>query len=306
MYINSEKYAKVKNGTSKAIGHSGETKQIEVLNLVKMDVGKELEKDYESMFSSQTTLTENSLEDSDEQVLQEYEDLEILEEQPQEECKVGEMNGLELCRAGWRMGTYEFSSSVPFKVYSTWLKNEFLVNSTKASFHEGTGASDDDVQVILRKMRYMIRDWSKKPSNNVDNKIKELEKEGLGKFTWQSRLKWLAFGDRNSKFYHQVQKRRSKNLIPKVFWRNRWHSNPTQLKKAFFDHFKEAYKRKSSAIDLRLGELSVCRLNIIRSDWLERYFSLEEIEWSLMNLALDKAPGPDGFNVGAIKSLGKL
>ncbi|KAL8123355.1 hypothetical protein AgCh_011356 [Apium graveolens] len=220
---------------------------------------------------------------------------------------------------------------VPFKVYNVWLKEEFLINSIKASHDETESEGEVSIQITLRKIRETIKKWARLPTNNIDYKIKELEKEvdikdNVGDVTsdsvmlkqkfdelydtkaemikQKSRFNWMALGDRNTKLFHQcVQKRRSRNLIRKVFWNGVWQCSVNDVKDAFFNHFKELFQSKDLVVEFRLGSLPLNRINEEEASWIERDFSMEEVEWALTSLSPEKSPGPDGFNIGAIKSM---
>ncbi|KAK1357882.1 hypothetical protein POM88_051138 [Heracleum sosnowskyi] len=120
----------------------------------------------------------------------------------------------------------------------------------------------------------------------------------------KSRLNWQKNGDRNSKFYHQViQKRRKRNAINNLVWCNRRISKPDALKEAFYHHFKDFFEEKESLNLFKLGNLVDRLISEREQAWLEREISMEEIEFSLSLSANEKAPGPDGFNMGCIKFL---
>lgn len=118
----------------------------------------------------------------------------------------------------------------------------------------------------------------------------------------KARVQWHLKGDRNSKFYHQaIQRRNHANGIKGIMVGNSWFTKVSDIKKVFFDHFKGFFSDDKKSNLLSIGALNLNRLNLEDSSWLERGFSMEELEWALNQMANEKAPGPDGFNVGCLK-----
>lgn len=110
------------------------------------------------------------------------------------------------------------------------------------------------------------------------------------------------YGDKNSKYYHQtIRRRRGRNQIRKIFWENRWISTAAQLKDAFFNHFSCFFGKEKSFTLLKLKNLVLKKLSAADSERLDKEIGLEELEFALNKLPCDKAPGPDGLNVGFIK-----
>lgn len=113
-------------------------------------------------------------------------------------------------------------------------------------FWSSNRGDTNDIQVMLKKAKLIIKDWSKgfksdskrrmrwleehldkeeqktDPGPETSTLRKELEhlydvKEELLK--QKSRLIWSLKGDRNTSFFHQVvQRRNNRNKICKIFW----------------------------------------------------------------------------------------
>lgn len=123
----------------------------------------------------------------------------------------------------------------------------------------------------------------------------------------RARITWALKGDRNSKFYHQcVQRRRCSNLIRRIYWNNTWASSPVSLKEAFHNYFSGQFNGDKSPIIFKLGSLQLNKLDEGVAENLERVITETEVEHVLKLMAPDKAPGPDGFNMGCIKIMWKI
>lgn len=110
----------------------------------------------------------------------------------------------------------------------------------------------------------------------------------------RSRLTWLKTGDVNSKFFHlKANSRRRKNYI---------HSLETPFGLAVTKDQKMIELNRFFNLRLgvpctRLNRLNWARINLPSVDLseLEADFDEEEIKDAILNLAPEKAPGPDGF-----------
>ncbi|XP_071719084.1 uncharacterized protein [Rutidosis leptorrhynchoides] len=82
------------------------------------------------------------------------------------------------------------------------------------------------------------------------NLFKELESLQIieeSDFFQKSRIKWDMEGDKNSKFFHRIlKKKRFKHAIQGIFIDGIWVSNLTFVKKAFFDYFKLKFEHTSA------------------------------------------------------------
>lgn len=120
-----------------------------------------------------------------------------------------------------------------------------------------------------------------------------------------SRISWLKKGDRNNKFYNQaIQKRNHRNGIKTIIVGDSLVCNPKEIKEAFLDHFQRLYNKNHSLI-MGIGSCVERIISESETFWLEKEFKESEIELALSELASDKAPGPDGFNIHFIKFFGK-
>nr|GFC33357.1 RNA-directed DNA polymerase, eukaryota [Tanacetum cinerariifolium] len=73
--------------------------------------------------------------------------------------------------------------------------------------------------------------------------------------------------------------------------------SPHLVKHEFFEHFKNRFKNPNKSRIL-LERDFVKRISLEQNDDLEREVSSEEIQMVVLDCAIDKAPGPDGFTFG--------
>lgn len=114
----------------------------------------------------------------------------------------------------------------------------------------------------------------------------------------KSRLNWSLKGDRNTSFFHKVvQRRNHRNKICRILWKGSWVSEPNHIKNIFFEHYKNFFNVQDPLRILTLGSLVSKRLSFDDTEWLDRDFTEEEIEWALSQPGREKSHGPDGFNI---------
>lgn len=86
-------------------------------------------------------------------------------------------------------------------------------------------------------------------------------------------------------------------------WENNlWISKPEEIKKHFFNHFKNLFSKDHNIINCDLGSLNP---NILREEdsvCIFGLFSDNEMVNALSELGLKKALGPDGLNGMFIKA----
>ncbi|GKV33229.1 hypothetical protein SLEP1_g41758 [Rubroshorea leprosula] len=117
----------------------------------------------------------------------------------------------------------------------------------------------------------------------------------------KSRSNWVKLGDANTRFFHKIANgRKACNGIVGLSCDGQWVEEPEMVKKAAVDYFQKLFcgeswnRPKPAGITFKqiIEEMRV---------WLERPFSVEEIEDGLKNCEGNKAPGPDRYNFNFIK-----
>lgn len=224
---------------------------------------------------------------------------------------------------------YQSWGPKPFKGFNWWLQEEVVLKELDA-FWEKKRSEESNLNIkdLLKDVKKVFKSWNGKNKNCLQERMQSLtykldsfDKNGIwgperdsvrkdlvdcfdkqtSMLKQKSRFKWIIQGDRNTKFYNQfIHKRKNRNKICKTWWNGKMHSEPSKVKNAFFKHFKGIYNQQKKDI-LSLGYLLCLVITLEEKIEMEKGFSLAEIEAALNSLGLDKAPGPDGFNMFYIR-----
>ena len=110
----------------------------------------------------------------------------------------------------------------------------------------------------------------------------------------RSRITFLAEGDANTRFFHlQACHRSLKNYIPKLQTSEAVLVTDEEMATAVFDHFDAVMGTLGyQSTHILLEEL---HLPSIHDALLDQSFSEEEVWQAILDMPMDKAPGPDGF-----------
>ncbi|KAK1360807.1 hypothetical protein POM88_045281 [Heracleum sosnowskyi] len=226
------------------------------------------------------------------------------------------------------LGIERGKQEIAKKLEQGWLQEDSLKALLKV-FWDNNKVESGNLQSVLKKAKEIIIDWSKNFTSDYEKKVKGLEdfleveeqKENSSSSFFRlrkdldnlyilrddilrqkSRLKWSLKGDRNTRFFHQTIRRRNhSNNIKKLWWNEEWLSSPNLIKNAFLDYFSKFLSAKDQRRIFAMGNLLTVKLSYEDNCWLEKDFSLEEIEWALKQMSNEKAPGPDSFKIGYIK-----
>ena len=148
-------------------------------------------------------------------------------------------------------------------------------------------------------------------SNGMDNRSYLLEKELLAKqeeilskeetfWRQKSRERWLAEGDRNTKFFHNsTLYNRAKNIITHI--KNQQGistEKPKEIAETFINYFQDMLNNiKGSNYVAQSNHLKVIPKIVTQEDnkYLSKPITLEEVRKVVFDMNPDKSPGPDGF-----------
>ena len=110
----------------------------------------------------------------------------------------------------------------------------------------------------------------------------------------RSRITFLAEGDANTKFFHlQACHRSRKNYINSLRLHDIQLKNEDEKADAFFQHFDNILGAPGDIFS-RIN-FDTLGLPSVDSSTLDQCFSEEEVWKAILEIPIDKAPGPDGF-----------
>ena len=113
----------------------------------------------------------------------------------------------------------------------------------------------------------------------------------------RSRQIWLAAGDGNTRFFHQVANRRRRlNDIQRLQIGDRVVNDQTTIGQAFVEHFRRFYRRGPANRWLWLAT-GASILDLSQQQQLISPFSEDEVKVVVRGLNSEGAPGPDGIPV---------
>lgn len=216
----------------------------------------------------------------------------------------------------------------PFKFFNCWLQDKGLMDNLGAIWKK-SGLTN--LCARFKEVREYTRSWNSQQFGNIDSRIEKLEKEleeadsnnildsvkqliraKLEEFQslkasmlcQKARVNWQLQGERNTKFFHKViGKRKARNQILRLFVNNQWVTNPSEVKNSLFEHFRNFLGADDFVKVFNLGTVELSALEEEESRELIKEFTMQEIEDALNRTDPQKAPGPDGFNAGILKSL---
>ncbi|GKV46852.1 hypothetical protein SLEP1_g53813 [Rubroshorea leprosula] len=225
----------------------------------------------------------------------------------------------------------------PFRVLDAWQQHpdfkKFVEDKWKEM--EVEGFAGYKCQKKLKLLKGFLKGWNKEVFGNMDtqyeqavkkieqvdmqNEISDLEdaeivkrQEGFSEMwdvlrkkelIWKqkSRSKWVREGDANTRFFHRVAKgRRAHNNIAGLMCEGAWIDDPNLVKNEVCRYFRSLFQGESWNRP-KPGDIRFHQISEEKKDWLERPFSVEEIEEGLRSCDGSKAPGPDGFNFNFLK-----
>lgn len=117
-------------------------------------------------------------------------------------------------------------------------------------------------------------------------------------WSMRSRIDWLKWGDKNTKFFHaSTIQRRQRNRISMLKTDDQnWCRNPRELKRHILEFYYSLYssvgpRNFQSIIDI-CSSLVGEEMNL----YLMGLVTLEEVKAAVFQMGASKAPGPDGFH----------
>lgn len=114
----------------------------------------------------------------------------------------------------------------------------------------------------------------------------------------RSRVKWLSFGDKNSKFFHATTiQRRDRNKLHRLKDEDgRWVEGQSNIMTAVVKYFKEIYAHSEAIIHPECLQVIPNLVSRSMNDALMARITSGEVEKGVFSLGALKSPGPDGLN----------
>lgn len=140
----------------------------------------------------------------------------------------------------------------------------------------------------------------KRLEKNLQHELhKILHKEELMWFQ-RSRGKWLADGDRNTRYYHRkIINRRRKNRIRMIKDNDgQWIEDSAKIQDMFNNYYKELFARKNGWMKWEETEVTLPKLEDNVLQHLKEEVRDDEIKNAVFVMKPWKASGPDGYPAG--------
>ncbi|XP_056173433.1 uncharacterized protein LOC130139772 [Syzygium oleosum] len=142
-----------------------------------------------------------------------------------------------------------------------------------------------------------VRESSIKEVQCIKEHIENLWRQEELYWGMRSRINWLKWGDRNTKYFHATTvQRRQRNKISMLKVDDYWCREPDALKQHIASFYQSLYEsvgnRNFQPILDQCPPLAQEGMN----EALEAPVTLEEVKKAVFQLGATKAPGPDGMN----------
>ncbi|GMJ10085.1 hypothetical protein HRI_004677700 [Hibiscus trionum] len=129
---------------------------------------------------------------------------------------------------------------------------------------------------------------------------KELDAEWEGEERYwhqRSRISWLKWGDKNTKFFHAttIQRRRTNAIIKLKGEDGSWIEEPDHIALHLQNHFQKVFKKDHSVDFQSLHEYIPKMITEEMNQELTKEITPEEVKKAVFAMGATKAPGPDGF-----------
>ncbi|GKV12577.1 hypothetical protein SLEP1_g23703 [Rubroshorea leprosula] len=225
----------------------------------------------------------------------------------------------------------------PFRVLDAWQQHPGFKKVVEDKWREMVveGFAGYKCKQKLKLLKEFLKGWNKDVFGNMEaqyaqavkkieqvdmqNEVADLEEleivkrqEGFSemwdvlrrrKLIWKqkSRSRWIREGDANTRFFHKVANgRRAQNNIAGLMREGEWIEDPETVKDEIVKYFRNLFKGDPWNRPKPEG-IKFQKISEAKKEWLERPFSIEEIEEGLRSCDGSKAPGPDGYNFNFLK-----
>ncbi|GKV34368.1 hypothetical protein SLEP1_g42745 [Rubroshorea leprosula] len=225
----------------------------------------------------------------------------------------------------------------PFRVFDAWQQHPQFRKAVEDKWKELNVEGYAGYRCLkkLKRLKEFLKGWNKEVFGNMEaqfsnvaetverldlkNEVADLEgsevkqrKEGfqqiwdmlrLREAIWKqkSRSEWVKLGDQNTRYFHKVANgRKAINSIQGIKNDGQWVEEPAMVKKEVLSYFRKMFQ-EDCWVRPKPSNIVFKKISEEQMVWLERPFSVEEIEEGLKSCDGSKAPGPDGYNLNFLK-----
>ncbi|GKV21933.1 hypothetical protein SLEP1_g31856 [Rubroshorea leprosula] len=227
----------------------------------------------------------------------------------------------------------------PFKFFNAWIDQPGCIGTIRKAWKscEVNGGYGFRLKERLKFTKKALKVWSGSSMTTIEKnimeaevEIEELDKKGensllthsdierrrgcfidlwnnlkIKESMWQqkSRKMWLKEGDANTKFFHRsVNGRRRRNEICSILVNGKQLTGVTEIKEGVAEYFKNIFTEEVWQRP-KLDGIGFKQISQADNELLVAPFSEEEVRKVIWECDSSKAPGPDGFNFGFLKSM---
>lgn len=135
---------------------------------------------------------------------------------------------------------------------------------------------------------------------SVASQLKEALRQEEIWIKQRSRVSYIRAGDRNTQFFHAcASKRRRMNRITSLEQNDgRICDDPEEVKSEILNFYQDLYLSQGYRDMTELLQFVPTRVTEAMNESLAQYFTAEEVNAALFQVAPSKPPGVNGFNVG--------
>lgn len=171
-----------------------------------------------------------------------------------------------------------------------------------------------NIESNILRLESLIHSWDEQAQtrNLLDDDLKSRSETQAELWTWlrrkelywsqHSRVQWLKYRDRNSKYFHVVASmRRQRNSLHSIKFKGSSLSQPDEIKKAAVHFYKDLFSEECRSRPI-IDNLGFNKLTPAQFELLIAPFDLDEIDRAVASCNSSKSPGPDGYNFRFIKA----
>ncbi|KAJ9567980.1 hypothetical protein OSB04_003946 [Centaurea solstitialis] len=228
----------------------------------------------------------------------------------------------------------------PFKLFNSWLNNPEFAEVVKEKWTVNKPEFDtfSKIEKLSRKLRYLkthIKEWIAKTrkasdeevsslkhkicaidllaeTNSVDDnlakeradyraRLNDLLAVKLMDTKQKAKVRWLAEGDENSRFFHGIVNKKLKtSRIHGLNFNGIWESDPGRLKAASWEFFAKKFHDEHPVRPV-INSPHFKKISDSQRSWLELPFTEQEVKAAVWKCGNNKAPGPDGFTIEFVR-----